>query len=265
MSSAADDRQIIKTLHKGLQLLDLVAKANKPLTLTEISHEFQTDAGSVHRFLNTLVKDKYLYQDPQLKTYGLGTKVLSLSRHFFLQHRIYDLARDSMLKLSSHCKETIQLSIISGIPCAVLVDEIVGDQIISVSSSIGMQLPMHCSAHGKILLAMQHPDLQKHLLQKITLDEYTQNTLVKTENLKQELTRCNQRGYAIEDQEFNQGLCAVAAPIYNYNKQVVASIGVSCPHQRFNRRLADELADELCKQALMISEKMGYNPQEFAE
>ncbi len=253
-----DDRSVVKTLLKGLQILDVVAASNRPLSLTEIAQEYGSDVGTVHRFLNTLIKEKFVWQDPDSKRYLLSGKVLALSRMFFSQHRIYDLAREDMLALSGQFEESVQLSVITPEAEAVLVDEIAGGRPAVLSLSIGARLPMHCTAQGKVLLAMQEAPIIERLLDRIDFVAHTSKTIITRDRLQQELETIRTMGYASSCEEFVEGLTSIAAPIYNYTNLPVAALAVVCPSSRFGESQLVEMAEPLIRHAAAISSKAGY-------
>lgn len=254
-----DDRSVVKTLLKGLQILDLVAASNKPLSLTEIAREYGSDVGTVHRFLNTLIKEKFVWQDPDSKRYLLSGKVLALSRMFFSQHRIYDLAREDMLALSGRFEESVQLSVITPEADAVLVDEIAGKGPAVLTLAIGARLPMHCTAQGKVLLAMQEAPIVERILDRIEFVAHTSKTIITRDRLQQELESVRILGYASSREEFVEGLTSIAAPVYNYTNLPVAALAIVCPSSRFGESQLVEMAEPLVRHAANISLKAGFS------
>ncbi len=253
-----NDRSIVKTLLKGLDLLDVVAQANRPMTVSEIAAAFDMDIGTVHRFLNTFVKKRYLGQDNYTKQYFLGAKVLQLSRTFYEQHRIYDMAREQLVALSSLCEETVQLSVFSAIPCAIVVDEIQGMQATSISIAIGTQLPLHCSAAGKAMLALHEASLRERIVAKIHLEAHTAQSITDQKLLLKEYEQIAQRGWAEDNAEFSEGVHALAAPIFNLNAEPVAAIAVIVPSFRYDKKRMHGFSADLCRLAAEISQKMGH-------
>ncbi len=253
-----DDRSIVKTLSKGLELLDIVATAKTPLSLTEICSVFDADPGSIHRMLNTLHKRHYIFQDPSTKRYTLDVKVVQLSRNYMNQYHVYERSRPAVMALAEESGETVQVSIVSSQRCAVLVDEFVGQEMVSVSGSLGMRLPFHCTAHGKALLAFQPKDIRERLLASMTLEKCAPNTITSLARLEQELDDICRQGYATEEEEFIEGARAMAAPILDYSERPVATLGVIGPAWRFTHRCVEALASSLVEKCQDSSRQMGY-------
>lgn len=259
---AAEDRKTVKTLLKGLQLLDLVANTSHHMSLTEIADRFPADIGTVHRMLNTLVREGYLAQDPYAKRYFLSAKILQLGRCFFSQHRILDLARDTIMEIASLSEETVQLSVIASPAKAVLIHEEVSTQRVSVSASIGADMPMHCSAHGKMLLAAQSDKIIGRIIDHIDFKASTPNTITSPDKLRREVEVIRQLGYATEEEEFIEGARAIAAPIYTFTSQAVCALGVTGPASRFTKERMVEIAGPLIRMAWNVSLSFGYIPEE---
>lgn len=259
MAKSADDRSVVKTLQKGLEILDVVADAHRPLGVSEIAEAYDMDIGTVHRFLNTFVQKRYLAQDPHTKQYVLGAKVLGLSRMFYQQHRIYDLSRSELIELSGHCEETVMLSVISAIPTAIVVDHIKGPDAAAVALDIGMQLPLYCTAVGKAMLAMHETAVQERILDRIDWQRHAQQTHMKKKALLQELALVTQRGYAEEHNEFSDGIDAIAVPILNLHKQPLAALGVVYPSFRYQASKMQADLQHLQVLAQRISHKLGYD------
>ena len=258
MAKAADDRSVVKTLQKGLEILDVVADAHRPLSVSEIAEAYDMDIGTVHRFLNTFVQKRYLAQDPHTKQYVLGAKVLGLSRMFYQQHRIYDLSRSELIELSGVCEETVMLSVISAIPTAIVVDHIKGSDAAAVALDIGMQLPLYCTAAGKAMLAMHEREVQERILDRIDWQRHAQHTVLKKKAVLAELARVAEQGYAEEHNEFSDGINAIAAPILNLHRQPVAALSVVYPSFRFQEAKMRKDLRHVLSLARSISHKLGY-------
>lgn len=256
-TESADDRSVVKTLLKGLDLLDIVAEANRPLSVSDIAEAHDLDMGTVHRFLNTFVRKRYIAQDPHTKQYFLGAKVLRLSRMFYEQHHIYDLSRSELIELSGLCQETVQLSVISAIPCAILVDEIKGSDAAAVSMAIGTQLPLHCSAAGKVLLAMHEEEVRERIVDNLSLDNCTKQSITKKQQLLAHLQDIKKQGWAEENNEFSEGLHAIAAPIFNVHQQPVAALSIVCPAFRYQKTKMHKHVAAMSELAKRISAKLG--------
>lgn len=252
------NRAIVATLAKGLDLIDVISNARKPLSLTEISKLVPSDPGSLHRMLNTLRSRKFIVQDPSTKRYFLDAKVVHLSHSFFNLHHIYERTHIRMLDIAEISNETVQISIISGQRCGILVEEYKGNNSLSVSGSLGMRLPFHCTAHGKVLLAFQPLGVFDRIFPRLTLEKFTAKTITSPSQLKKEMKQVRLNGYAVNDGEFIEDIRCIAAPVFNHTGRPVASLGVIGFASRFTRDRINDIIPFIVESSQQASKELGY-------
>lgn len=134
---------------------------------------------------------------------------------------------------------------------ALLIAKVDSDNPFRMMSYIGWRAPLHCCALGKVLLAYNK---DQSLVESIDLVRYTPNTIVDLSALRIELDRIRTQGWAIDDEEAEQGLRCYAAPIRNFEGEVIATISVSSPKVRSNAHNKDLVLEAARK----LSCRMGY-------
>jgi DNA-binding IclR family transcriptional regulator len=113
---------------------------------------------------------------------------------------------------------------------------------ISVRTPVGAFFPAHCSASGKVVLAYLKEEDVDAILRNKGLTRYTVHTHTQIAELKNDLRRVRQRGYALDEQELECGLNGVAAPVFLPGMRVVGAVGIAGPAQRFQgRNLAEKI------------------------
>jgi DNA-binding IclR family transcriptional regulator len=122
---------------------------------------------------------------------------------------------------------------------------------------VGRRMCPHCTAAGKALLAHLAQDELDRILQA-GLERFTPRTITDPHRLQQELMRVRKQGYAVSQEELEEGLNVVAAPIYDHTGQVTASVSVAGPAYRVTPKRFPELAARLMGVAATISERLGY-------
>jgi len=127
--------------------------------------------------------------------------------------------------------ETCNLTMLDG-PEVVYLDRVESAWPLRVTLHPGSRVPLHCTASGKLLLALLPTPRRKRLLASLTLDRHTENTLTDARKLESELTRIRRAGSSVDDQEFMTGLVCVAAPVALPSGRVVASVAVHAPVAR---------------------------------
>ena len=153
-------------------------------------------------------------------------------------------------------KETVHLVIRDGNQ-GVYVDKVEGPQTIRMSSRVGSRVPLHCTSVGKVLLADLTEDKIIELVGTNNLESYTENTITDLDHLLDELKEVAKKGYAIDNCEHEKDVRCVAAPIKNYNRNVVAAISVSTPAFRFSLDDIAQMSDKVKEIAFKISRQLG--------
>jgi DNA-binding IclR family transcriptional regulator len=128
-----------------------------------------------------------------------------------------------------------------------------------MSSGLGSRAPAHCTSVGKALLAYQPAETVNAVIEN-GLKRFTPNTITDAELLRQELATIRARGYAIDDEEIEEGLRCVAAPIRDHTGQVISAISVAAPVQRMSKKNVQTTIPSVVAAANAISRRLGYLP-----
>lgn len=129
----------------------------------------------------------------------------------------------------------------------------------TVGGTIGTRRPVYCSAIGKALVAfLPEPELTE-LLTSLTFERRTSQTITNVDRFRRELVRVRELGYAVDNEEFEEGLRCLAAPIFNHRGRVIATIGISGPTHRLNSETMPALAEAVKDAAAAISRELGYS------
>jgi IclR family acetate operon transcriptional repressor len=251
------DSRIIHSLDKGLFLLEVVEEAEKPLTLNDLWLKLKWDKATVHRLLVTLERRGYLLRDSTTRQYTLGLKIAglyaSLTRNLDLQL----VTRPFLDKVARETKEATHLAIAVG-GDIVFIDRVGSREPLSVTTQIGAREPLHCTALGKAILACVGDDDLKDLL-TLPLRRYTSRTVTSLPELRQLLRQACRSGYAVDNEEYVDGIRCVAAPILNDQGYPIAAIGVSAPKFRLPMEKVRRFGELVRSAALEISRRAGFD------
>ncbi len=251
----------VQSLERALTIVEHMAEAGRPVTISELSEGVNLKISTVHRLLNTLLNRGYVEQDPETNKYQLGLKLLEVANNIFSYSDIRTIARPFLTELVDRCNETANLAVLDETEI-VYIDQIESHNyiIVKMFAQVGNRGPVHCTASGKILLAYLSEKELDLVLPRIELKKYTSQTISDPEELKKDLTRSRKQGYALDWGEMEENVRCIAAPIFNYENKAVASIGVSGPDNRItadyiNQKLAGIIKDVAAKASI----KMGYS------
>ncbi len=118
---------------------------------------------------------------------------------------------------------------------AVYVLKIESRHTIRMFSRVGRRIPLYCTAIGKVLLAFAREDEREPALKGVRQLAFTQKTLTTRTALYAELERIRQQGFALDDEEHEEGIHCIAAPVFDHTGSVVAAISASWPGFRYGR------------------------------
>lgn len=249
-------RAIIQSLDKGLFLLEIIEQGAHPYTLQELWRELKWDKATIYRLLSTLEARGYVRRHPESRRYSLGIKIYalydSLVRHMDLQQTI----RPYLAALVRQTGQTAHLAVPAG-SRIVFIDRAVGSDILSVNTQIGAAEPLYCTALGKAYLAFCEPRQRDELISG-SLRRFTPKTLVSRSKLVEECERTLRRGYAVDDEEYIEGIRCLAAPVLNAQAVPVALLGISGAKDRILGKTIREYGETIRKVSLEISAAFGY-------
>jgi DNA-binding IclR family transcriptional regulator len=211
---------------------------------------------TVHRLLQTLAGHGYAVRDPVSGRYHLGLKFLELGAIVSSHLTIQMIARPHLQRLMEASRETAHLGLLEGRE-VVYADKIECPQTIRMYSRIGRRSPLHCTALGKALLAYQPEPVLGDLL-RAGLHRNTPRTITGARRLREELQRIRDEGYALDNEEFEEGLRCVAAPVRGHTETVVASVGIAGPATRLEPARLPALIKHVKEAAEAISAALGY-------
>lgn len=244
----------VRAVERALAVLSCFNNQTPELTLTQISELVGINKSTVHRLLATLEKNRFLERDSQTGIYRPGIRLLQLA-HLALEN--YDLRRVAEPFLQLLCdlhRENVNLSILDGAD-VVYLDVIESPQRVKLAAETGQRLPASCTASGKALLAF----LPEEAIQKVLdhgLQRYTQQTLINAKAFQEDMEITRGQGYAISEQEFEDGINAIAAPIFNSTHHPIASVSVAGPAYRLPRERMAEISPSLLDTANKIAQEI---------
>jgi DNA-binding IclR family transcriptional regulator len=226
----------IKVLDKALRVLELFDERGKELTVTEINDHLNFNKVSTFRIVKNLEDAGYLEKDADTLKYKLGLKVYYLGSLAEPHSAIRKITRPFLEKLNDRCDETVHLAVLNKGE-ALYLDKIEGKKTIRVITRISTKLPAHCSGVGKTLLAALPEDALEQIIKEKGLPRFTNNTITELKALKAELAKVRKQGYAIDNEEIEEGLKCAAAPVKDSGGNVVAAVSISVPKERFDKKV----------------------------
>jgi DNA-binding IclR family transcriptional regulator len=250
----------VKSLVKALNILEVLAEEEPPYTLTQLSRRLHLHVSTVHRLLVNLVRHGFVEEDTISGGYQLSFRVLRMGLRV-LDRLDFRRAAQSLLRdLNQRSKETVHLAILQEAR-AISIEKFDSPQPVGLDARLGGVLPLHCTGAGKMLLAYQGDDLLHQIAQSPGLTRMTAHTITGLPQLRRELERIREQGYALDQEEAVDGLCCVAGPIFKHTGQIVAAFSVTGLATRLTPARIPEIAQMVRETSQHISYRLGYRSE----
>jgi len=251
----------VQAIERGCSVLDLLGSGKESYSLRDLSNEMNLPKPTVHRILSTFCRFGYVMQDDISKEYRLGFRLVELGQAVLNGIRLRREAQPFLHKLATQVQETVHLTRLDGSEIVYIdkVERINDPKGLRMASRVGMRNYAHSCAVGKVLLAFLSDDQRDEILTKKGLPRLTKNTIVDRVRFEAHLVKVRTQGYAVDNEENEEGIKCVAAPVWNGQGDAVAAISISAPAFRMTKKRIDrELKVEVVKTALHISRKLGF-------
>jgi DNA-binding IclR family transcriptional regulator len=248
--SGAESPRRIQAVDRAIDLLKAVAASRAPRTVGELADDCGLNRSTAWRLLMTLEHHGLIDRDPVSQRYVIGYEVLRLAAATSAHELIASRARPVMDRLAKETEETVSLVVLT--PRGIVAIDQSDVTNIATVSVVGVHLPLHATASGKLWLAYVSGAERDEIL-TLNLDGLTTRTLTDSEALAAELRQVRQQGYAFERDEFEEGVSSVAAPIFDSRGHVAASISIWGLSARLTKARLRELAPHVKAAAAAVS------------
>jgi IclR family transcriptional regulator, KDG regulon repressor len=245
-----------KILTKALAILERLATSQTGETAADLAVMSSLHRTSVYRYLNTFVEMGYVSKD-QFDRYHLGTKILELSSHMLRRMPIREVAHPFLVELSAETEETVHLCVLDKTDI-VYIDKIENLSSLPLVSRIGSRAPAYCTASGKVLLSSYETDTLIGIFQDITMAKRTANTITDLVQLLEEIKATKTNGYAIDNEEHEEGIKCFSAPIRGQGEDIVGAISLTGRRRIFDQpEIETAMLCRLTETARKVSRALG--------
>jgi IclR family pca regulon transcriptional regulator len=250
-----------QSLERGLAILGCFTPKRPVLGIADIADDLGMSRSTTHRYVITLVALGYLEQGASRK-YRLGLRVTDLGMSALNSTGLREHAHPYLEELRQRSSYTTNLGVLDGAD-VLYVDRVRsfrrGQGSIDLDLHIGSRVPSYCTAMGKLLLANLPEPEQRELIASIKLSKRGPNTTTSKKALREELEEIGSAGFAVNDQELAPELYAIAAPVRNEAREVVAAANLSAHSSMISlEEMVDALGPHLVSTADRISARLGY-------
>ncbi|WP_219468762.1 IclR family transcriptional regulator domain-containing protein [Nonomuraea rhizosphaerae] len=240
----------VQSLARGLAVIRAFSATAPELTLSEVARATDLSRAAARRFLITLTDLGYVRTEGRL--FSLTPRVLELGYAYLSSLSLPEVADPHLERLAAEVHESASVAVLDGQE-VVYVARVATARIMRVTINIGTRFPAYCTSMGRVLLAALPPERLDAYLEAADLRGLTASTITEPDALRAELEQVREHGWAMVDQELEEGLRSIAAPIRDRSGQAVAAVNVSTHASRTTlQRVRDDLLPPLQATAARI-------------
>ena len=248
------ETDFVQSLQRGLAVIRAFDADNPTLTLSDVARATGLARAAARRFLLTLVDLGYIRVEG--RQFQLSPRVLELGRPFLSSLTLPEIALPHLREATDELRESSSLAVLDGSDI-VYVAHAPAKRILSISIDIGTRDLAFATSLGRVLLAGQDDDWLDHYLANVELPAITPRTINTKSKLRSELMRIRRQGWAFVDQELEDGLRAIAAPIHDEHGNVIAAANLAVHASRWtNDAIRDTLLPRLLHTTTAIDHDM---------
>ncbi|MDG0968540.1 MAG: IclR family transcriptional regulator [Porticoccaceae bacterium] len=237
-----------------MAIIEAVAKAQRPLSPADLSHQLDIPKPTVHRLLNQLECDGYLQTSmrgliiPADRLHSMALGILYSSRFRALRQAILE-------KLTTEIGETCGIAIPNGTEM-IYYDRVQSDWPLQIHLQVGSHTPIWCTASGKLYLSSLHQERRVRIAKKLPLQQYTRNTITDPNVLEDALKVIRKTGIGTDNEEFVDGMVACSVPVYNDQGNLFACLFTHAPVIRKSLDALLEYVPKMTEAAMELSQLM---------
>jgi DNA-binding IclR family transcriptional regulator len=246
----------IQVLDRALALLEVLSHQGPDLTLAQLSELLKLHKSTTHRLIMVMERHRLIEKNSNTGKYRLGLKLFELGTKAIAQLDLRERARPFLERAVLETGETVHLCVYDDGE-VVYLDKVEPTRSVRLASSVGRRNPAYCTAVGKAIMAFLPESQVESAAAKHGFRQLTRNTLSNMLELKAELVRVRKLGYAVDNEENEEGVCCVGAAVWSFGPHPVAAISVSGPTFRVTPEKIKIVAQSVVAIAQALSRQLG--------
>lgn len=216
---------------RAIAVLEALIAADRPASLVELTDASRLPKPTLYRMLAMLERANLVVREPGARRYAPGPRLAALGRNVMLNGSLRTARHAILARLVEEIGETCNFTMLDG-DAVVYLDRVEAAWPLRMNLSSGSHVPLHCTASGKLLLALLPKAARVRLIAHLSLARFTDTTITDPRRLGGELARIRAQKYATDNEEFHAGLVCVAVPVADAGKRVCSAIAVHAPVSR---------------------------------
>lgn len=247
----------VRVIDRVIAILGELADASGSFGDVALADKLGLHKSTVHRLLAVLQRNGFVEREPGCTKYVLGWRIFELGMAAASRLDILQRARPFVAQLVEATGETAHLGVLRQGKVVSLVN-VESRYTVRTPATVGRHIPLHCTSQGKAILASLPADQVARQLEDYTFSPQCINTILSKERFLAELALVARRGYAVDNEEFEEGLRCIAAPVRDHSGEVAGAISIAGPTFRVTGSRLPALSREVQKIAAELSTALGY-------
>lgn len=231
MSDTSEKDKTIPTNLRLLLLLEELARVGIPTTPTVANEVLGLPKPTIHRLFKTLEEEGFLQRDIDGRSYAPGTRLRKLAVNVLSSSRVRMLRQTVLNAIADEIGETCNIATPER-HAMIYLDRVETKWPLRIQLPVGTEVPFHCTASGKMYLSSLQPAMLDKYLNFANLEPQTEKSLTEPAKLRAQIIEIRKNGFATDSEEFMGGMVAVAVPILDDQKRLMATLSVHAPTQR---------------------------------
>ena len=265
-SKTIDSPYRVQVLDRALAALAILANRSNEISLAELCTSLKLHKSTVHRLMMVLEQHRLVVKNPDTGRYRLGLRLFELGSKAIEGLDLRGRARPYLDRLQNKFGETVFFCILDD-GQVFYVEKVESQQSVRTACNVGSRAPAYCTAVGKAMLAELPEAEVQQIVRRWGLKAVTPNTITTPAALKAELKAVCARGYAIDDEEKEEGLRCIGTAVRAHSGKLIAAMSISGPAFRMTKERIPEIGAALMQAAAKLSAELGYGgaPEELLQ
>ena len=256
----ADKKHSVQSIDRVLDILEMLSSVPQGMTLSDLAEATHLHVSTAHRLVSSLADRGYARKDSDSGKYRLTLRLFEISKRVSTVLDLLPVSEHYLEELANRSREAVHLVERSGNEVVYLYKFEPFQHLVNMGTYVGRRNPMYCTGVGKSILAFLSPREVERVWNATDIQVFTPATIVTLENLFQDLEGVRQRGLAYDNEEHEEGVRCIAAPIFNWEGTPTGAVSISAPTSRLTDETVERLAPQLLSVSNEISQLLGRKP-----
>lgn len=259
-SHMSDKKHSVQSIDRVLDILETLSSVPQGMTLSDLAEATHLHVSTAHRLVSALADRGYARKDSDSGKYRLTLRLFEISKRVSTVLDLLPASEHYLEELANRSREAVHLVERSGNEVVYLYKFEPFQHLVNMGTYVGRRNPMYCTGVGKSILAYLPPREVESIWNATDIQVFTSSTIVTLEAMFQDLEGVRQRGFAYDNEEHEEGVRCIAAPIFNWESAPVGAVSISAPAVRLTDEAVERLAPQLLSVSNEISQLLGRKP-----